>query len=123
MKQNGFSRRNFRSILFKLYPSLKIKKYAINGKIHAFGGIRMKIHPPTLPKSINEFVATRCKKGECFRVKNTELYEKFSEFVKEKYNTSFGRTLFYKKFDELNPQLIKKHVTKMDKGYVGILVK
>lgn len=122
IKQNGFSRQNFRIELLKISDNFKVKQYAINGKTHAFTGIQMRntYNPQDI---VYAFVNQKCIKAAGLRIKNIELWEAFQEFIKEYDQINIiriSRNMFYSIIREQNHDLIVKHVTKSDMGFVGI---
>lgn len=63
--------------------SIGYKEWAIYGKKHAFTGLKLK-GSITLFDVVKSFCEQKCKKIAGVRIKNTELYDAFDSFVKEK---------------------------------------
>ena len=122
IKQNGFSRQNLRTLLLKLYPSVKVKEWAINGKKHGFEGIQLR-NMVSLIDIVKLFIEERCVVFAGLRVKNVDLWDAFERFIPGKYKYHVSRTAFYTSVQQLHPQLTKKCVTQSDMGFVGITLK
>jgi hypothetical protein len=122
IKKNGFSPQNFRTQLFENYNEISIKKWAINGKKHAFMGIKLKTSI-SLDDVVKIFVEEKCVKEFGHRTKNIDLMDAFNEFIKNRYILNFKRIAFYNTLKEQNPDLTEKHVTQSHMGFVGIGLK
>lgn len=127
MKQNGFSRQNFRTVLLAEHPnSIQYKQYIIDGKRHGYVGIRLKNAPVPLPEAVRRFIEEECVKAPGYRTKCMSLWEAFDAFSKSimpagaKIPSNFTKIKFYRAFELQNPELTKKHVTQCDVGFVGI---
>ncbi len=119
-KKNGFTRQNFRTILFKLYPTITYEEWIINGKKHGFKGIKTK-DMTTIDDLIEQFVNEKCEKIYGYRTKKTLLFETFLNFSKDK-NTKVGRTQFYDILKKQNQDITEKYISKSDKGFIGIKI-
>lgn len=122
IKQNGFSRQNFKTQLFKLFESLKIAEWAVNGKKHAYAGIKLK-NAMSVEQVIELFVKEKCVKGKGLRVRNIDLSKAFYDFVKDKAIPHVTRISLYTIIQKQNPELIAKHVTQCHMGFVGLSLK
>lgn len=122
IKQNGFTRSNLRTILLKLYPDVKIKEWAINGKKHGFEGIQLR-NMVSLIDIVKLFIQERCVVFAGLRVKNVDLWDAFERFIPGRYKYHVSRTAFYTSVQQLHPELTKKSVTQSDMGFVGITLK
>ncbi len=125
MKQNGFSRQNFRTVLLAEHPSLQYKQWLVQGKRHGYAGVRLKNSPIPLPEAIRQFVEQECIKAPGYRTKSMTLWEAFDAFSKVimrdvKIPSDYTKIKFYRAFEIQNPDLTKKHVTQCDMGFVGI---
>lgn len=123
IKQNGFTRHLLRSQLLKLYPNIKVKEWAIEGKKHGFSGIRLNNSAPQEHKLVEEFVKICCFKGLGYRTKGKDLYKAFAEYITEKYKTKCSSMKFYRYFRAQNQDLVEKSITKSEKGFVGIVLR
>jgi hypothetical protein len=122
IKQNGFTRQNFRTQLRKNRNDITVKNWAINGKTHAFMGIKL-ASTVSLDNVVKVFVEEQCLKGFGHRAKNIDLMDAFNEFIKNRYILNFKRIAFYNTLKEQNPDLIEQHVTQSQMGFIGISVK
>jgi hypothetical protein len=123
IKQNGFSPRLFKTELLRLYPTLSIKEWAINGKKHGFAGIKLKTSPVQLTDAVRAFVEECCFKGLGYRTKSSDIYNAFNEFSKKKFETTYSKLKFYRFFREQNPELVEKYISQSERGFVGIILR
>jgi hypothetical protein len=121
VKQNGFTRQLFKKEMLAMFNMVKVKEYAIDGKKHAFTGIRFLGENIQFPDALKEFTRDHCVFGPGYRVKSTDLYNEFQKYYSDKVDIS--RIKFYKAFVKAHPDLQKKHVTKSDLGYVGVILR
>lgn len=123
IKQNGFTRYNFKGVLCKLFGHIYVDKWSINGKKHGFRGIMLK-NQKSAENIIRDFVEEECVKVIGIRCKNVELWKAFSDYVeKVEHPLHISKSVFYDTLHEQNPQLTRKNVTKSDAGFVGISLK
>ena len=123
IKQNGFTRQNFKGVLCKLYGHIYVDKWSINGKKHGFRGIMLK-NQKSAENIIKDFVDEHCVKIIGIRITNVELWKAFSDYVKKvEHPLHISKSVFYDTLHEQNPQLTRKHVTQSDMGFVGISLK
>lgn len=123
IKQNGFTRQNFKGVLCKLYGHIYVDKYSINGKKHGFRGIMLK-NQKSAENIIRDFVEEECVKIIGIRCTNVELWKAFSDYVtKVEHPLHISKSVFYDTLHEQNPELTRKNVTKSDMGFVGISLK
>jgi hypothetical protein len=122
-KYNGFSRQNFKNKLLDIYLNIYIKKWGVNGKKHAFYGIKLK-------NTINDidvvqcFVNERCVQIIGSRIKNTDLWTAFTQYTKDKkYDIHLSREKLYDLFAIINPLIVAKNVSRGCKGFVGIALR
>lgn len=120
IKQNGFSRQNFRKELLSNNENISVKKWAIDGKKHAFSGIQLNTTVSTATV-IKRFVDDKCTKAIGYRTFSTDIWDAFVAFRNEiNDNLYITKTMFYNTFKEQNPDLTFKSVTKSRKGFIGI---
>lgn len=120
IKQNGFSRQNFRTQLLNGYDTIKVVEWAIYGKKHGYAGIKLKTSI-NLVDVVDEFIEKKCVKGKGFRIANVELWDALEKYVEEKtYDVYRTREGVYKLVRERNPELVVKHVGQNKKGFVGL---
>jgi hypothetical protein len=123
IKQNGFTRQNFKGVLCNIYGHIYVDKWSINGKKHGFRGIMLK-NQKSAENIIKDFVDDQCLKIIGIRITNVELWKAFSDYVKKvEHPLHICKSVFYDTLHEQNPQLTRKHVTKSDMGFVGISLK
>lgn len=120
IKQNGFARQNFRKELLGNNENIGVKRWAIDGKKHAFSGIQLSTTISTAT-IIKRFVDDRCTKAIGYRTFNTDIWDAFEAYRKEINDSSYiTKTMFYNLFKIQNPELTHKNITKSRKGYIGI---
>lgn len=123
IKQRGFSRQLFKSNLLKLFGSITINRWCIDGKKHGFQGIRLKTNVPPLSQIVEEFTNECCFKGVEYRTFGKDIRQEFQEFAQTRYNVSFSSMMFYRIFRQQNPDLVEKCLSKSERGFVGIVLR
>lgn len=130
IKQNGFTRQNFRTELLKNSNEIKVKEWSIDGKRHGFSGIQLK-SSLNAHDIIEKFTQTCCMKAFGLRTKNIDLWSAFQLYRQKTASdagpgaqcTRITRTMFYAIFKEQNPELTIKYVTKSNIGFVGVALR
>lgn len=120
IKQNGFTRHIFKKELLLMFPSVKVKEFAIGGKKHAFTGLKLLNSDIQLPDAVRVFVNNHCVFGPGLKVKTKVMYEAFAKLYDD---SGFSRVKFHSTFREQNPDIIKRCITKSEHGYIGITLR
>lgn len=126
IKQNGFTRQLFKTRLMKMYGSVSYKEWASPldpGKKHAYVGIKLRTSPVLIGEAVRTFVDECCFMGFGLRTATIDLWNAFDSFAQTRFETSFTKNRFYAAFREQQPDVVEKHISKSQKGFVGIVLR